>query len=151
KVAPAPDQRWVPEQALPQVPPPANSQSLPAELNNALSLAQLTEIALALNTRTRQAWLQARVEAAQTGVDHAGDFPQITGLISDRIARPISATSGGRPFSVITTYGPTISLSYVLFDFGKRAADKEATEYRLLAANLAQNRVLHDVAFQVEQ
>jgi outer membrane protein TolC len=39
----------------------------------------------------------------------------------------------------------------VLFDFGKRAADKEATGYRLLAANLAQNRTLQDVAFQVEQ
>jgi outer membrane protein TolC len=44
-----------------------------------------------------------------------------------------------------------LSLSYVLFDFGKRAADKEATEYRILAANLAQNRALQDVAFQVEQ
>ena len=170
KVSPAPDQRWIPDQALPQVPPPTTTQSLPAELNKPLSLAQLTEIALALNARTRQAWMQARVEAAQSGVDHAGDFPVISGLISDRISRSISATSGfpnttlidqagdsrtlaagGRPYSVITTYGPTISLSYVLFDFGKRASDKEATGYRLLAANLAQNRVLQDVAFQVEQ
>jgi outer membrane protein len=169
KVAPGPDQRWIPEQALPQVPPPATLQSLPAELNKPVSLAQLTEIALALNIRTRQAWMQARVEAAQSGIDHAGDFPQINGLISDRIARNVSGTSGlqgggtidlsgnsiaiprGLPYSVFTTYGPTLSLSYVLFDFGKRAADKEATEYRLLAANLAQNRTLQDVAFQVEQ
>ena len=170
KVSPAPDQRWIPDQALPQVPPPTSTQALPAELNKPLSLAQLTEIALALNARTRQAWLLARVEAAQSGIDHAGDFPQITGLISDRISRSVSATSGfpnttlidglgnsatvaagGRPYSVLTAYGPSISLSYVLFDFGKRAADKEATEYRLLAANLAQNRVLQDVAFQVEQ
>ena len=145
-------------------------QALPAELGGPLSLAQLTEIALRLNVRTRQAWLQARVEAAQYGVDHAGDFPQISGLISDRIARGISATSGfpntvlidqsgnaatlaqgGRPFSVLTQYGPTLSLSYVLYDSGKRAADKEATGYRILAANLAQNRALQDVAFQVEQ
>jgi outer membrane protein TolC len=174
KVAPAPNQRWIPEQALPQVPAPASMQSLPAELSKPLSLAQLTEIALALNPRTRQAWLQARVEAAQSGIDHSSDFPQITGLISDRIARPISATSGFpntttinqsgstvadrnlpggglQPYSVFATYGPTVALSYVLFDFGKRAADKEATGYRLLAANLAQNRTLQDVAFQVEQ
>jgi outer membrane protein TolC len=52
---------------------------------------------------------------------------------------------------VFTTYGPSVNLSYVLFDFGKRAADKEATGYRLLAANLSQNRTLQDVAFQVEQ
>lgn len=169
KVAPAPNQRWVPEDALPSVPPPAAMQSLPPELNRPLSLAELTEIALSLNVRTRQAWLQARVEAAQSGIDHAGDFPQITGLVFDRIQRTVSGTSGlagggsidlsgnsaaaprGLPYSVFTTYGPTLSLSYVLFDFGKRAADKEATGYRLLAANLAQNRALQDVAFQVEQ
>ncbi len=170
KVSPAPNQPWIPEHALPQVPMPANLQSLPTDLNRPLSLAELTEIALNLNVRTRQAWLFARIEAAQAGIDHAGDFPQITGLISDRISRPISATSGfpnttlidqagnsatfaagGRPYSVITAYGPSIALSYVLFDFGKRSADKEATGYRLLAANLSQNRTLQDVAFQVEQ
>lgn len=170
KVSPAPNQRWVPDAALPQVTAPSNAQSLPAELNQPLSLAQLTEIALAQNVRTRQAWLQARVEAAQSGIDRAGDFPQINGLISDRISRPTSGTSGfpnttlvddkgnsatlaagGRPYSILTVYGPTLNLSYVLYDFGKRAADKEATGYRLLAANLAQNRVLQDVAFQVEQ
>jgi len=170
RTAPAPNQPWTPDQALPQVATPGQMQALPAELGGPLSLAQLTEIALRLNVRTRQAWMQARVEAAQFGVDHAGDFPQITGLISDRIARNISSTSGfnnttlidqsgnsataaagGRPYSVFTTYGPTLSLSYVLFDSGKRAADKEATGYRILAANLAQNRALQDVAFQVEQ
>ena len=170
RTAPAPNLPWTPVGPLPQVLAPQQMQTLPAELSRPVSLAQLTEIALRLNVRTRQAWMQARVEAAQFGVDHSGDFPQINGLISDRIARPISATSGfpnttlidqsgnsataaagGRPYPVFTTYGPTLSLSYVLFDFGKRAADKEATEYRILAANLTQNRTLQDVAFQVEQ
>ncbi|MBI2225806.1 MAG: TolC family protein [Betaproteobacteria bacterium] len=50
-----------------------------------------------------------------------------------------------------TRYGPNVTLSYVLFDFGQRAANIEAANYRLLAANLAQNRVLQEVAFQVEQ
>ena len=170
RTSPAPSQRWAPDRALPEVAAPAQMQALPSELEGPLSLAQLTEIALKLNVRTRQAWLQARVEAAQYGIDHAGDFPQINGLISDRIARPISSTSGfpntttidqsgnsvpvaagGRPYSVLTQYGPTLSLSYILYDSGKRAADKEATGYRILAANLAQNRALQDVAFQVEQ
>ncbi len=170
RTSPAPNQLWTPNRALPEVAAPGQMQALPVELDGPLSLAQLTEIALRLNVRTRQAWLQARVEAAQYGIDHSGDFPQISGLVSDRISRPISATSGlpnstlidqsgnsatfaagGRPYSVLTQYGPTLSLSYVLYDSGKRAADKEATEYRILAANLAQNRALQDVAFQVEQ
>ena len=94
RTAPAPNLPWTPVGPLPQVPAPEQMQTLPAELSRPVSLAQLTEIALRLNVRTRQAWMQARVEAAQFGVDHSGDFPQINGLISDRIARPISATSG---------------------------------------------------------
>src|SRR3954470_24104331 len=72
KVAPAPNQRWIPEDALPLVTPPSALESIPADLNRRLALAELIEIALSLNVRTRQAWLQARVEAAQSGIDHAG-------------------------------------------------------------------------------
>jgi outer membrane protein TolC len=39
----------------------------------------------------------------------------------------------------------------VLFDFGTRANEVEAARYRLLAANLTQNRVLQEIVFQVEQ
>ena len=169
RTAPSPQQPWTPDRALPQAPPLTVPPELLAELNRPLSLAQLTEVALRLNLRTRQAWLSARAEAAQWGVDHAGDLPQVAGLISDRIARNISATSGlpnttlidqsgsvalpprGQSYSVFTQYGPSLSFSYILYDFGRRAADKEATEYRILAANLAQNRALQEVAFQVEQ
>ncbi len=111
KVSPAPNQPWIPSEALPQVPPPTAAQTLPGELNKPLSLAQLTEIALSLNVRTRQAWMQARVEAAQSGIDHAGDFPQITGLISDRIARPISATSGFPNTTLIDQRGNSATLA----------------------------------------
>ena len=170
KVSPAPNQRWEPTIALPVVPAPYAGQALPASLNGPLSLAQLTEIALTLNPKTAQAWMQARAEAAQLGIDRSQFFPQINGLVSDRIARSVSATSGlpnstlidqagnpatlaqgGRPYNVFTIYGPSLSLTYILFDFGKRSADVEATEYRLLAANLTQNRTLQEVATQVEQ
>src|SRR5690606_25936528 len=50
-----------------------------------------------------------------------------------------------------TRFGPSISLSYVLFDFGARAYQVESSEYRLLSANLSHNRVLQDVIFLVEQ
>lgn len=170
KTSPAPNLIWVPDRPLPPVPAPAAEQTAPAEFKRALSLAQLTELALSLNSKTAQSWRQARAEAAQLGIDRSEFFPQINGLVSDRIARAISATSGlpnstlidqagnpaslaqgGRPYGVFTIYGPSLSLTYVLFDFGKRSADVEATEYRLLAANLTQNRTLQEVATQVEQ
>lgn len=123
---------------------------VPAELNGPVSLAQLTDLALRLNARTRQAWLQARAEAAVVGMERADLFPQLNALLSHNLGRSISGTTGTSS-PVQTRYGPNVTLSYVLFDFGQRAADIEAANYRLLAANLAQNRVLQEVAFQVEQ
>ena len=153
KVSPAPNVPWRPTNESMQpmtVPVPGAMQSVPEEVKGPLSLAQLTDLALRLNVKTRQAWLQARAEAATLGVERADEWPQLSGLFSNRIGRAISGTAG-TPVSVFTTYGPTVSLSYILFDFGQRAADIEAANYRLLAANLSQNRVLQEVVFQVEQ
>ena len=146
----APNQPWIPDQPLPQVPAPGVTRTVPDELNGPVSLAQLTDLALRLNARTRQAWLQARAEAAAVGLERADRLPQINALLSHNLGRTVSATTGTAS-SVQTRYGPNVTLSYVLFDFGQRAADIEAANYRLLAANLAQNRVLQEVAFQVEQ
>ena len=148
--SPAPSQPWVPDTRLPSVPAVAGAQPAPGELGQPLSLAQLTDLALRLNPRTRQAWLSARAEAANIGIEHADDWPLITGAYSNTIGRRVSATSGA-PSPVQTSYGPSISLNYVLYDFGQGDASLDAANYRLLAANLAQNRVLQEVVTQVEQ
>ncbi len=150
RTAPAPNQSWIPDQPLPQVPASVAMRALPDELNGPVSLAQLTDLALRLSARTRQAWLQARAEAAVLGMERADQWPQLNATFNYNLGRAISGTTGA-PSPVQTRYGPNVTLSYVLFDFGQRAADVEAADYRLLAANLAQNRVLQEVAFQVEQ
>ncbi|MDO8595417.1 MAG: TolC family protein [Sulfuricaulis sp.] len=150
RTAPAPNQPWIPDQPLPKVPAAGATRAVPDELSGPVSLAQLTDLALRLNAKTRQAWLQARAEAATLGMERADEWPQIDALLSHNLGRAVSSTAG-TPSSVQTRYGPNVTLSYVLFDFGQRAADIEAANYRLLAANLAQNRVLQEVAFQVEQ
>jgi len=148
--SPAPNQPWSSDKPLPAVSARGPIPEIPDDLKGPLSLAELTDLALMLNPRTRQAWLQARAEAATLGVENADGFPQITGLYSHRIGRLISGTTGGA-VPVQTFYGPSVSLSYVLYDFGQRDADIETANYRLLAANLAQNRALQEVANQVEQ
>ncbi len=150
RTAPAPNQPWIPDQPLPQVPASGAMRAVPDELSGPVSLAQLTDLALRLSARTRQAWLQARAEAAVLGMERADQWPQLNATFNYNIGRPISGTTGSSS-PVYTRYGPNVTLSYVLFDFGQRAADIEAANYRLLAANLAQNRVLQEVAFQVEQ
>jgi outer membrane protein len=148
--APAPNMKWVPDRPLPDIGKPEHAAAVPAQYKGPLSLADLTDLALLLNPRTRQAWLSARAEAAALGVEKADDWPTITGLYRNQISRNISATTGN-PVPVQTVYGPSVSLTYTLFDFGQNAAAKDAANFRLLAANLTQNRTLQEVATQVEQ
>lgn len=143
----APYEWWRPTEPLPAV---AATPSEPAPQSDSLSLAQLTEFALRNNPRTRQGWLAARAAAAGVGIERADLLPQISATLGVTRTRPVSATSGAvSPWQ--TRYGPSVSLSYVLYDFGARADQIEAAEFRLLAANLSHNRVLQDVVLQVEQ
>jgi len=147
KVSPAPETAWQPAQPLPKVPAP---ELTPQQARTApLTLAQLTEYALRNNPRARQAWFAARAAAAGVAIEQADDLPQLTGLASISRTRPISGTTGAAaPW--INRYGPSVTLSYILLDL---AGDDQvkAAEFRLLAANLNQNRVLQDIVFQVEQ
>jgi len=146
-VSPAPEIKWEPRGPLPPVPAPAVTPE-PAR-SAPLTLAGLTEYALRNNPRARQAWFAARAAAAGVGVEQADMLPQVTGLVAASRVRPVSATTGTASPSQ-NRYGPSVSLSYVLLDFA-RGDQIEAAEFRLLAANLNQNRVLQDIVFQVEQ
>jgi len=120
------------------------------DIRDELTLAQLTDLALKNNPRTRQAWAAARFEAAQYGVEKSDLMPRLELVLNANRARTISNTSGlATPEQ--NRFGPNASLSYVLYDFGARAAEAEAQSFRVLAANLTQNRVLQEVVFQVEQ
>jgi outer membrane protein len=148
KVSPAPGVRWEPSQPLPAVTAPAATEQLSGD--TLLTLPELTEFALRNNPRTRQTWLAARAAAAGVGIEQADLLPQITANYTATRSLPVSATTGAAaPW--LTRWGPSISLSYILFDFGARASQVESVEYRLLASNLAQNRVLQDVVLLVEQ
>lgn len=149
QTAPAPGTLWTPPNALPAVPRPPTTPDLPTGAAP-LSLPELTEYSLRNNPRSRQAWLAARAAAAGVGIEQADMLPQISGTYTYTRLQQFSATSGAIvPWQ--SRYGPAISFSYILYDFGARTSQIDAAQYRLLAANLNQNRVLQDVVFQVEQ
>lgn len=147
QVAPAPHVPWSPDAALPVVGAPALVGDLAKNLP--LSLPELTEFALRNNPRTRQSWLAARAAAAGVAIEQADQLPQITAGYA--VTRSQQVTNQGALVPWQTRFGPSISLSYVLYDFGVRGYQIENSEYRLLAANLAHNRALQDVVFLVEQ
>jgi outer membrane protein len=148
KTAPQPGILWESSRPLPMVPKPESTGQWNS--STPVSLPELTEFALRNNPRTRQAWLAARAAAANVAIEQADLLPQITANYGATRTLPVSATSGAAsPW--LTRWGPSVSLSYVLFDFGARSSQIETAEYRLLAANLAHNRVMQDIVFQVEQ
>lgn len=147
QVAAEPHLRWETTLPLPDVKTPVAAGELAR--NQPLSLPELTEYALRNNPRTRQSWLAARAAAAGVGIEKADLLPQLSASYS--LTRTQQVTNQGAIVPWQTRYGPSVSLSYVLYDFGVRGFQIESSEYRLLAANLSHNRVLQDVVFQVEQ
>ena len=146
-VSPAPGTPWLSPFELPRVPqPPAIAAPLP---DHPLTLPELTELALQNNPRSRQAWFAARAAAAAVGIEKSDDLPQISATLSAQRSESGSQTGNQNPW--LNRYGPAVTLSYVLFDFGAGDSRVEAAEYQALAAALTQNRALQDVVFQVEQ
>lgn len=149
KVAPAPNKRWESAEPLPAVTVTGAAETLPAD--KALTLPELTEFALRNNPRTRQSWYAARAAAASLGVTLGDQLPQVQGAYQVSRTRPISSTNPTNNVIWLNRWGPQISFNYVIYDFGGLDARIDAAEYRLLAANLSQNRVLQELIFQVEQ
>jgi len=146
-VSPAPSTRWQSPDPLPVLPEPGTVKLPPPD--RALSLPELTELALINNPRTRQAWYAARAAAAGIGIDQADDLPQISATLSGQ--RSESGGQSGNQVPWLTRYGPSVTLSWLLFDFGVSDYQTKAAEMLALAASLTQNRVLQDVVFVVEQ
>ncbi len=147
RAASAPNLRWETNITLPAV--GTTQQTGELAVGRPLSLPELTEFALRNNPRTRQSWLAARAAAAGVAIEQADQLPTITGLYA--VNRTQQVTNQGAVVPWQTRFGPSIALSYLLYDFGVRGLQIESSEYRLLAANLSHNRVLQDVVFQVEQ
>ena len=112
------------------------------------SLAALTDHALRNRAESRAAWLGIQAEAARLDAANADNWPTLTGQLG--FTRSQSLSSSGASVPVLHRYGPSLSLSYVLYDFGARAAGIKAQRYQLVSTLLNNNRTLQDIAAEVE-
>ena len=134
--------------------PPANSvpapklEPAPSELRFT-SLAELSEYALLHRPESRAAWMSIQAEAARLDVERAAYWPSLTGQFNFTQSQGLSSSGASVP--VLNRYGPSLSLSYVLADFGARRAGVTAQHYQLIAALLNNNRRLQDGIAAVEQ
>ncbi|HEV2211880.1 MAG TPA: TolC family protein [Gammaproteobacteria bacterium] len=118
------------------------------QFNQPLTLVQLTDLTLSNNPSTKLAWASIRSSEAGVELARAGYWPQLTLDYSVNRAKPLA---GGSPTPAETTTGPSISLSYLLWDFGTRSGGADAAKFSLTAAHLSADQTVQDLILQVEQ
>ncbi|MCK9283962.1 MAG: TolC family protein [Rhodocyclaceae bacterium] len=101
-----------------------------------LTLAQTVDTALCANPQTREAWANARAQAALSGVAASAYLPTLN-----------ATATAGRSHSngSADQHSLGASLSWLLFDFGGRAATLENARQLLLAANATRDATVQAV------
>lgn len=100
-----------------------------------LSLAEAVNRALCHNPQTRSSWAAAQTQAAQLGVARAAQLPTLgSTLTADR--QYSGGFSAGQGHSTNTGLAASVSLNYLLYDFGSRTA-REDSARQVLNATLA--------------
>ncbi len=152
RVAPSPATPWQPPPAgrMP-APPPTPLPAIPAEYlqpGATVSLEEILGVALRNNPVTRTYWYQARAAAANLGAKRAEYFPDLE--LDGNLTRSKQTSVGGRFITLQTTYGPSLNLSWLLFDIGGRAADVDEARNALFAADWTHDAVIQNLVLQVE-
>ncbi len=121
--------------------------------HGALSLADVVERALCNNPQTRAAWANARVQAAQVGVAESAYLPTLNANIASSETRNSSILDRlqGASSSFFSQTGTTLSLSYLLYDFGARNANLENARQTLVALNETRDATIQSVFLSAVQ
>ncbi|MCK9620812.1 MAG: TolC family protein [Methylobacter sp.] len=148
-------------------PSPGKRQSAPVDpcrldknSGHAWTLVDVVDQALCSNPQTRQAWANARFQAAQVGIAKSAYLPTVT--LNTSVARSMNAaggsnlqlttiTSAGGASQPINRFTPVVSLNYLLYNFGGREAQLESAQRTLEASNWTHDATLQTVMFAAIQ
>ncbi|MGG1945548.1 TolC family protein [Trinickia sp. NRRL B-1857] len=119
-----------------------------------LMLQDAVERALCGNPKTREAWASIKVQAAEVGVKRAAYLPTMTGSwqgvrddsVTDVTGHPTLSSS-----QRATIRTESVSLNWVLFDFGARGAALDNAKALLEAATASHEAALQEVFAQVSK
>ncbi|HEV8239125.1 MAG TPA: TolC family protein [Thermoanaerobaculia bacterium] len=161
RVAPAADQPWEPPAELvasttaapspaPSTTPPITAPQVFAALpNGQVSLPLAIDLALRNSPRTRVTWEAARAAAAEVGSQRSQLYPDLN--FTGTAQRQKGTVGGGQFVFQQTTLVPAFDLTWLLLDFGGRAADVAEARESLVAANFSHNQAIQDVVLDVSQ
>jgi outer membrane protein len=115
-----------------------------------LDLMQVADLALCNNPQTQTAWINTKIAAAQLGVSRGAYLPSL-GLSASAQRDYLNPNPlGGQPTTQSET-SLSLSLQYLLLDFGGRGAQVESDKQALIAADLSQDAEIQTVLFAAVQ
>lgn len=115
-----------------------------------LTLAEAVDLALCNNPQIKAAWTSIKVQAAAVGEARAAYLPTLSGTTNYQITR---TTNPGSSIAATTTDGQALSatLSWRLFDFGGREANRKSANSLLVSAIAQHDAVLQKILTDVIQ
>lgn len=119
------------------------------DANGQYNLADLLDLGLSKNPQTRSAWWHAKQVLAQSGRTNSQFFPTISAHV-DANRKQTGAVLGAAG-TKIDNWGPSLQVSYRLFQFGASVADAKRAACTLAAANYDFNNTLQTVVFTIQQ
>ena len=116
--------------------------------NGTYTLPALLELGIVKNPETRVAWWQARKALAQEGRTSSQFYPSISSEVD--VGRKQTGAVLGSKTSKIDQWGPSLNVSYRLFQFGAGIADAKRAACALEAANYNFNFSLQTLVFNIQ-
>ena len=113
-----------------------------------LTLPEVIDVALRNNPATKVSWSQARAAADVYGSTQGRLFPTVLAGVTAN--QQLTAPTPGRAAVERAQYGPAISLSYTVLDFGGRAGSIDVARQTAVAADLTHNSTVENTILQVE-
>jgi outer membrane protein len=107
----------------------------------ALALVDVVEFTLCNNPQTRASWAAARAQAAQYGASESAWLPSLT--IQGSGGHDATRTSGVSTVSNLAS--ASVSVSYLLYNFGGRHAGIESARELMIAANASANATVQNL------
>lgn len=114
---------------------------------DALSLADLIDIALKNNPETAKAWAGTKQAQAALGIAKSANYPMLDATGSVNHGREVKFPNG--PNTVYTFGSAELCLKYLLYDFGERSASIAAMKENLQAARWASDFAIQQVIYKV--
>lgn len=106
-----------------------------------LTLADVVDLALCNNAQTHSLWASARGQAAQVGVSTAAYLPTLSALGS--VSNTHSQTGSQAQVNSLSQTA-SLSVNYLLYDFGGRSATLDNAKQLLIAANATRDATLQN-------